>query len=92
MAHTTPPRWRDIATDLIRRIEPRLPDENEKRFFGLGDSAAGLVLETIRTAYSPEGTAFRLTVTVWPADRTRLHYNDGPGSRRRPQNPWPETP
>ncbi|WP_165966946.1 GntR family transcriptional regulator [Actinomadura sp. 7K507] len=58
-------------------IKARLPDENEKRFFRLGDSAADVVFETVRTAYSPEGTAFRLTVTVWPADRTRLHYNDG---------------
>jgi DNA-binding GntR family transcriptional regulator len=58
-------------------IKARVPDENEKRFFSLGDSAASIVFETVRTAYSPDGKAFRLTVTVWPADRTRLHYNDG---------------
>lgn len=58
-------------------IKARVPDENEKRFFGLGESAADAVFETVRTAYSPDGKAFRLTVTVWPADRTRLHYNDG---------------
>ncbi|MEU8802107.1 GntR family transcriptional regulator [Spirillospora sp. NPDC048819] len=58
-------------------IKARVPDENEKRFFSLGDSAADVVFETVRTAYSPDGKAFRLTVTVWPADRTRLHYNDG---------------
>jgi GntR family transcriptional regulator len=58
-------------------IKARVPDENEKRFFGLGESAADVVFETVRTAYSPDGKAFRLTVTVWPADRTRLHYNDG---------------
>lgn len=59
------------------KIKVRVPDENEKRFFGLGESAADVVFETVRTAYSPDGKAFRLTVTVWPADRTRLHYNDG---------------
>lgn len=58
-------------------IRARVPDENEKRFFSLGDSAADVVFETVRTAYSPDGKAFRLTVTVWPADRTRLHYNNG---------------
>lgn len=58
-------------------IKARVPDEREKRFFGLGDSAADVVFETVRTAYSPDGKAFRLTVTIWPADRTRLHYNDG---------------
>ncbi|XRQ03892.1 GntR family transcriptional regulator [Actinomadura welshii] len=58
-------------------IRSRVPDENEKRFFNLGDSAADVVFETVRTAYSPGGKAFRLTVTVWPADRTRLHYNSG---------------
>ncbi|MFI0368574.1 GntR family transcriptional regulator [Actinomadura sp. 1N219] len=58
-------------------IKARVPNEHEKRFFGLGESAADAVFEAVRTAYSPDGTAFRLTVTVWPADRTRLHYNDG---------------
>ena len=58
-------------------IKARVPDENEKRFFSLGDSGAGIVFETVRTAYSADGKAFRVTVTVWPADRTRLHYNDG---------------
>jgi DNA-binding GntR family transcriptional regulator len=58
-------------------IKARVPDENERRFFGLGESAADAVFETVRTAYSPDGTAFRLTVAVWAADRTRLHYNDG---------------
>ena len=58
-------------------IKARVPDENEQRFFSLGDSASSIVFETARTAYSAGGKAFRVTVTVWPADRTRLHYNDG---------------
>jgi GntR family transcriptional regulator len=58
-------------------IKARAPDDNEKRFFALGDSAQDVVFETIRTAYSSEGRAFRLTVTVWPADRNLLHYNIG---------------
>ncbi|WP_165964050.1 GntR family transcriptional regulator [Actinomadura sp. KC216] len=81
-------------------IKARVPDENEKRFFGLGESAADAVFETVRTAYAPDGRAFRLTVTVWPADRTRLHYNDGqvpddvlkaPGAERPGDTP-PESP
>ncbi|MEU5877980.1 GntR family transcriptional regulator [Spirillospora sp. NPDC047279] len=58
-------------------ITARAPNDNEKRFFALGDSAADVVFETIRTAYSDQGQPFRLTVTVWPADRNRLHYNVG---------------
>ena len=45
-------------------IRARVPDENEKRFFSLGDSATGIVFETVRTAYSADGNPFRVTVTV----------------------------
>lgn len=58
-------------------VKARVPDENETRFFDLMESAADVVLETFRTAYDPDGAPFRLTVTVWPADRNRLHYNVG---------------
>ncbi|OLT10383.1 hypothetical protein BJF79_26135 [Actinomadura sp. CNU-125] len=58
-------------------IRARIPNEHEKQFFSLGDSAADVVFETARTAYSESGRAFRLTMTIWPADRTRLHYNAG---------------
>ncbi|WP_192810078.1 GntR family transcriptional regulator [Actinomadura rudentiformis] len=75
-------------------ISARAPDDNEKRFFALGDSAADVVFETIRTAYGNEGKAFRLTVTVWPADRNRLHYNVGAvptGVMRAPTRYPPQT-
>ncbi|MFG1999241.1 GntR family transcriptional regulator [Spirillospora sp. NPDC048911] len=73
-------------------ISARAPDDNEKRFFALGDSAADVVFETIRTAYGSEGKAFRLTVTVWPADRNRLHYNVGEVPTRVMQAPTGNPP
>jgi hypothetical protein len=36
-----------------------------------------VVFETYRTAFDFNGKAFRLTVTIWPSDRNRLHYNFG---------------
>lgn len=59
-------------------INVRLPDQDEINFFGLSERASVLVYETFRTAYDEEtGKPFRFTVTVWPADRNRLHYNVG---------------
>lgn len=59
-------------------INVRLPDETETKTFGLSERASVLVYETFRTAYDEEtGKPFRFTVTVWPADRNRLHYNVG---------------
>lgn len=59
-------------------ISVRVPDAGEIRFFGLSERASVSVYETFRTAYDEEtGKPFRFTVTVWPADRNRLHYNVG---------------
>lgn len=59
-------------------IAVRIPDAKETRFFGLSERASVLVYETWRTAYDEKtGTPFRCTVTIWPADRNRLHYNVG---------------
>lgn len=58
-------------------IEARVPEGEEGDFFHLSTRATVLVYETYRTAYTDEGTPFRVTVTIWPADRNRLHYNVG---------------
>jgi DNA-binding GntR family transcriptional regulator len=75
-------------------ISARRPDEIEEAFFKLSGPSA-TVLETYRTSYDADGRPFRLTVTVWPADRNRLHYNIGevpepvvhtPGEQPPPQD------
>jgi GntR family transcriptional regulator len=57
------------------RITVRGPDENEKRFFGLRDGVA--IVETYRVAYGKDGAPFRLTVSVFPADRNEFVINVG---------------
>ncbi|MQY07033.1 GntR family transcriptional regulator [Actinomadura macrotermitis] len=58
-------------------ITCRPPDEHERAFFRLPERGAVAVFDTCRTAYDQHGEPCRLTVTVWPADRNRLHYNIG---------------
>jgi GntR family transcriptional regulator len=58
-------------------IKVRRPDSNEADFFGLPESGSVPVYETFRTAYDQDGKPFRFTVTIWPTDRNRLHYNVG---------------
>lgn len=59
------------------RITARPPNSGEIAFFRFPDNSSVLILETIRTAYDAEGEPFRVTVTVWPADRNHLVYNIG---------------
>jgi GntR family transcriptional regulator len=58
-------------------IKVRPPDANEAESFGLPESGSVPVYETFRTAYDQQGKPFRFTVTIWPTDRNRLHYNVG---------------
>jgi GntR family transcriptional regulator len=55
----------------------RRPDRHEAMFFGLPDDGTVAVVEQSRTAYDQEGQPFRLTVTVFPADRNRFIINAG---------------
>jgi GntR family transcriptional regulator len=68
------------------RIRVRTPTDEEMRFFGLSDTE-GSVIETYRTAYDVEGRPFRLTVSVFPADRNNFIINVGdvPGEVTTPQ-------
>jgi GntR family transcriptional regulator len=53
-------------------IAVRTPDENEMRFFKLPADGRVPVFEIFRVGYSQDGERFRLTTTVYPADRNRF--------------------
>ena len=58
------------------RIRP--PTEDEAKFFNLPPGRAGVpIIEVRRTAFGEDERPIRLTVTSYPADRTRLVYNVG---------------
>jgi GntR family transcriptional regulator len=58
-------------------IEVRMPDPDEAKFFGLPDDGRVQVFEIFRVAYDQHGDPFRLTVTVYRADRNRFLINVG---------------
>jgi GntR family transcriptional regulator len=58
-------------------IEVRMPDSDEAKFFGLPDDGRVQVFEIFRVAYDQSGRPFRLTVTVYRADRNRFLINVG---------------
>jgi GntR family transcriptional regulator len=55
--------------DVIRVRPANAP---EMTFFKLPDDGSVAILETLRTAYDGEGSPFRLTVSVFPADRNHF--------------------
>ena len=58
-------------------ITVRAPDNVEAAFFKLPDDGRVSVIETRRTAFDEQGTPFRLTVSVYPADRNQFAVNVG---------------
>ncbi len=54
------------------RITVRAPRPEEAGFFRLPDTGRVSVFETFRTAFDGEGMPFRLTATVFPADRNQF--------------------
>ena len=54
------------------KITVRPPQDVETAFFGLPDDGRVAVFETIRTAFSQAGSSFRVTVSVFPADRNQF--------------------
>jgi GntR family transcriptional regulator len=56
-------------------ITARVPKMTEQSFFGLAHDAT--VFEVFRTGFDQTGTPLRVTVTVWPADRTQFIVNVG---------------
>jgi GntR family transcriptional regulator len=59
------------------RITVRPPSKAESAFFGLPDDGRVAVFVTSRTAYDTCGRSFRLTVSVFPADRNEFVINVG---------------
>jgi GntR family transcriptional regulator len=58
-------------------IAVRTPDETEVRFFKLPADGRVPVFEIYRVGFDKEGYRFRLTITVYPADRNRLRVDVG---------------
>ena len=56
-------------------VTARPSDDNEQQLFGLPRDAAMFVI--YRTAFTEDGTATRVTVTVFPADRNQFLYSYG---------------
>ncbi len=54
------------------KITVRLPGAAEAEFFHLPDSGRVFVFETLRTAFDGQGKPFRLTLSVFAADRNRF--------------------
>lgn len=54
------------------KITVRVPNRIEGAFFNLPDSGQVAVFETFRTAFDGQGKPFRLTVSVFAADRNRF--------------------
>ena len=58
-------------------ITVRAPDAAETAFFRLPDDGRVAVVEISRTAFGQDGDPFRLTVSVYPADRNQFAVNVG---------------
>jgi GntR family transcriptional regulator len=56
-------------------ITARAPDDNEQRAFGISHDS--MVFDVFRSAFDQHGNAFRVTVTVFPADRNQFIVNVG---------------
>jgi GntR family transcriptional regulator len=63
-------------------IEVRRPDENETQFFRLPADGRVPVFEIYRVSFDEIGQRFRLTITVYPVDRSRLLVDVGTVPRR----------
>jgi GntR family transcriptional regulator len=58
-------------------IAVRAPDETEITFFRLPADGRISVFEIYRAAFDEDGQRIRLTITVYPADRSRFVFNMG---------------
>jgi GntR family transcriptional regulator len=67
-------------------VTARPADDNEQRLFGLQRDAAMFVIS--RTAFTEDGTATRVTVTVCPADRNQFLYSYGKVARPVRDQQW----
>ena len=71
---------RQIGLDQVGyrdQVTVRAPDANETAFFKLPDDGRVAVFEVRRTAFDQDGRPFRLTVSIYPADRHQFTINVG---------------
>ena len=61
----------------LDRIVARLPDTEDRTFFGLSDKVQVAMFEFRRTSYDEDGNPIRFTVTVYPADRNEFELRAG---------------
>jgi GntR family transcriptional regulator len=59
------------------KITVRAPNESETSFFGVPADGRVMILAASRTAFDPDGQPIRVTITVYPADRTLFAINAG---------------
>jgi GntR family transcriptional regulator len=70
------------------RVTVRAPDGNETAFFKLPDDGRVAVFAVQRVAFDAHGEPFRLTVSVYPADRNQFAVSVG----RVPDEPTAQSP
>jgi GntR family transcriptional regulator len=58
-------------------VTVRAPDANETTFFKLPDDGRVAVFEVQRVAFDDQGQPFRLTISVYPADRNQFAVSVG---------------
>lgn len=58
-------------------ITVRAPNDIESSFFGVPSDGRVMILAAVRTAFDQDGKPIRVTVTVYPADRTRFAITAG---------------
>lgn len=68
-------------------IAVRAPNETESAFFRLPSDGRVQVFEIFRIGFDQDGNRFRLTITVYPADRNRFLVNVGEISARPAPHP-----
>jgi GntR family transcriptional regulator len=74
-----------VQRSYVDLITVRPPTDEEADFFGLPVTSRVAMSQTSRTAYDENNTAFRLTITIYPADRNQFRIvvgHDAPESRK----------
>jgi GntR family transcriptional regulator len=69
------------------KVTVRAPNADETVFFKLPDDGRVAVFEVRRTAFDQDGEPFRLTVSVYPADRNQFTINVGEVPDELPDQP-----
>jgi GntR family transcriptional regulator len=71
------------------KLTVRAPDATEAAFFKLPDDGSVAVFEVRRAAFDQHGQPFRLTISVYPADRNQFIVSVGRVPDEMPERPLP---